>query len=96
MIEIPADLQDATQSQTWTIEATVRDESGLTVSGRTDVTVHKGLVYIGASPTAYVGTAGDDNDVNIIAVDWDSNPVANQTIDVDVVERQLVQRSGRR
>ncbi len=87
MIDIPADLKDATQSQTWTIEATVRDESGMTVSGRTEVTVHKGNVYVGARPTAYVGNAGEENQVEIITVDWDSQPVPNQTVDVEVVER---------
>ncbi|MBZ0300262.1 MAG: Ig-like domain-containing protein, partial [Anaerolineae bacterium] len=88
LIELPADLEDATQSQTWTIEATVRDESGLTVSGRTEVIVNKGLVYIGARPADYVGFAGQESEVEILAVDWDSQPVANQAIDVEVVERR--------
>lgn len=88
LIELPADLEDATQSQRWTIEATVRDESGLTVSGRTDVIVNKGLIYIGARPSDYVGFEGEESSVEIIAVDWDSQPVANQTIDVEVVERR--------
>jgi hypothetical protein len=88
MIELPADLEDAAQSQTWTIEATVRDESGLTVSGRTDVIVHKGEIYIGARPTEYVGYVGEESTFEIIAVDWDSQPVANQAIEVEVVERR--------
>ena len=41
-ISFPADLQDATQSQTFTIEATVTDQSDQAVSGRTSVIVHKG------------------------------------------------------
>lgn len=88
IIELPADLQDATQSQKWTIEATVMDESGLTVSGRTEVIVHKGLVYAGARPESYVSTAGEEANVEIITVDWDSEPVANQTVEVEVVERR--------
>ncbi|MBZ0298006.1 MAG: Ig-like domain-containing protein [Anaerolineae bacterium] len=87
-IEIPADLEDATQSAMFTIEAVVRDESGLTVAGRTEVIVHKGLVYIGARPESYVSTAGQEANVEIIAVDWDSEPIANQDIDVEVVERR--------
>lgn len=87
IIEIPAELEDATQSQLWTVEATVRDESGLTVSGRAEVTVHKGLIYIGARPTQYVGNEGQNTDIEIISVDWESNPVPNQTIEVEVVER---------
>ena len=88
LIEIPADLEDATQSQTWTIEATVRDESGLTVSGRTDVVVNKGLIYLGARPSQYVGSVGEENDIEIIAVDWESEPVADQPVNVEVVERR--------
>ena len=88
MIELPADLKDATQSQRWTIEATVLDESGLTVSGRTEVIVNKGLVYIGARPARYVSSQGQESDIEIIAVDWDSQPVANQPVEVEVVERR--------
>jgi uncharacterized protein YfaS (alpha-2-macroglobulin family) len=72
-IEVPADLEDATQSQTFTVEATVTDESQQAVSGRTDVIVHQGLVYIGARPEDYVSTAGKEAVINLIAVDWESN-----------------------
>jgi uncharacterized protein YfaS (alpha-2-macroglobulin family) len=88
LIELTADLKDATQSQQWTVEATVRDESGLTVSGRTELIVHKGLIYVGARPAEYVGFAGEASDVEIIAVDWDSQPIANQPVEVEVVERR--------
>jgi len=88
LIEVPADLKDSGQSLVYTVEATVRDESGLTVSGRAEVVVHKGLVYVGARPTSYVGTAGSAAEVEIIAVDWDSAPAAGQAVDVAVVERR--------
>ena len=54
---LAADLQDATQSQTFTIEATVTDESDQAVSGRTDVIVHQGLLYVGVQPQEYVTQA---------------------------------------
>ncbi|GAB4521584.1 MAG: hypothetical protein OHK0046_33170 [Anaerolineae bacterium] len=88
VIELPADLEDATQSQTFTIEATVRDESDQVVAGRTDVVVHQGLLYVGVQPEEYVGFANEDTTVNLIAVDWDSNPIANQNLEVSVVERR--------
>ena len=88
VIEVPADLKDSTQSQRWTIEATVLDESGLTVSGRTEVIVNKGQVYIGARPARYVSSQGEESAIEIVAVDWDSQPVANQPIEVEVVERR--------
>lgn len=87
-IEIPAALEDNTQSQTFTIEAAISDESQQIVAGRVDVTVHKGLVYIGARPENYVSTAGEEAAINLIAVDWESTGIANQTIDVEIVERR--------
>lgn len=87
-IEIPATLEDAAQSRKFTIEATVTDESQQIVAGRVDVVVHKGLVYVGARPENYVGVAGQEAAVNLIAVDWESNGIANQNIDVEVVERR--------
>ncbi|MBE2267520.1 MAG: hypothetical protein IAE80_04765, partial [Anaerolinea sp.] len=88
VIEIPAELEDATQSFTYTIEATVTDESAQAVSGRANVIVHKGLIYVGVTPEEYVGLEGDVSTFNLIAVDWEGEPVANQTINVEVVERR--------
>lgn len=87
-IEVPASLEDATQSQIFTIEASVTDESQQAVGGRTEVVVHKGLIYVGARPESYVSTAGEDTTINLISVDWDSEPVPNQPIDVEIVERR--------
>jgi uncharacterized protein YfaS (alpha-2-macroglobulin family) len=88
VIEIPADLEDSTQSAQFTIEATVSDESGQAVSGRTQVIVHKGLVYVGVRPEEYVTVARDAANVQLVTVDWESSPVANQDVDVEVVERR--------
>lgn len=88
VIEIPADLGDSQQSLQFMIEATVADESGQAVSGRAQVIVHRGSVYIGVAPDEYVGTAGEANTFNIIAVDWTGEPVADQTVDLEFVERR--------
>ncbi|HEX2619251.1 MAG TPA: MG2 domain-containing protein, partial [Phototrophicaceae bacterium] len=88
VIEVPATLLTANRSSTWTIEATVSDNTGQSVSGRTTVVVHQAGVYVGVGPEKYVGVAGDAQTVNIIAVDLDSNPVPNQSVKVDVVERR--------
>ena len=88
MIEVPAELEDETQSQLFTLEAVVTDESGQAVAGRSPVIVHKGLVYVGGRPEDYVGVAGEETTINIITVDWDSEPVPNQTVEVEVVERR--------
>ncbi len=88
VIDIPASLKDSTQSQQLTIEATITDESQQVVAGRTSVIVHKGDIYVGARPEEYVANAGQETTVNLIAVDWASKGVANQPIDVEVVERR--------
>lgn len=87
-IEVPAELGEATQSQAFTIEAVVRDESDQSVAGRTEVIVHQGEVYVGVRPESYVSRAGEEANIEIIAVDWDSAGVADQAIEVEIVERR--------
>ncbi len=87
-IAFNADLEDAIQSQRFTVEATVRDESNQVVAGRTSVVVHQGLVYVGVRPERYVTTAGSHTTMNLISVDWESNPVPKQDIDIEVMERR--------
>jgi uncharacterized protein YfaS (alpha-2-macroglobulin family) len=87
VIEIPAELLNENTSAIWQFEASVLDESGQTITGRTSVTVHRGLVYVGVSPENYVGAAGIASNVNLTAVDWNSQAVAGQAIDVEVFER---------
>ncbi|MCS7070098.1 MAG: Ig-like domain-containing protein, partial [Anaerolinea sp.] len=88
LIELPADLEDVTQSQRFTIEAVISDESGQAVAGRASVVVHKGDLYIGVQPDSAVGQANDETVVNLIAVGWDGAPVPGQPIRVEVVERR--------
>ncbi|MEM6282299.1 MAG: Ig-like domain-containing protein, partial [Chloroflexota bacterium] len=91
LIEIGTNLdslpgENTTGSQTFTIEATVRDESGFSVSGRETAIVHEGLLYVGVGTDRYVGRVDEPLDVNVVTVDWDSLPVASQPVDV-IIER---------
>ncbi len=86
-LEVPADLGKAKQSQTFTIEAQVTDESEQLVAGVADVIVHQGEFYIGAAPEEYVGTALKPLKVNLVTVDWDSKPKPNTDLSLRVVER---------
>lgn len=88
VIEIPAELKETTQSQSFTIEAVVMDESQQAVAGRTSVVVHQGLVYAGVRPDTYVGFAGEETGFSLITVDWAGQPVASQALDVVVTERR--------
>lgn len=88
VIEVPAALLNKEISSTWRIEATVHDNTGQSVSGRTTVVVHSSTIYAGVATERYIGVAGDAQQANIITVDWDSQPVANQQVQVEVVERR--------
>ena len=88
VVTFAADLGEARQSLEFTLEATVTDESGQAVSGRTPIIVHQGALYIGVAPEEYVGTADAENTFNLIAVDWQGQPIAEQAIDLEFVERR--------
>ena len=79
---------DEPAAQRLRVEASIRDEAGQTITDTADLVVHEGLLYVGARPERYVGRVGQDSVINIIAVDWHSQPIAEQEIDVQVIERR--------
>lgn len=87
LITIPANLGKRTQSQEYTIEARVVDESDYLVAGRTTVIVHQGQVYVGLRPERYISRAGAEAAVEVLSVGWDSSVVAGQTVEYRIVER---------
>lgn len=87
-LELVGGLQGESQSQRWRVEASIRDEAGAAIYGSSSLVVHQGLLYLGARAANYVSRAGVDSMINVIAVDWDSQPVANQLLQVEVVERR--------
>ena len=91
-----ADIAEKIASQRFTLEVTVTDVNNQEVSNRTEVIVHKGMYYIGLQPERYVGSVGQANQVNLITVDWESEPVPNQEITVVFAKREWysVQKQG--
>ena len=81
-------LQGESQSQRWRVEASVRDEAGTAIYGRANLVVHQALIYLGVRAVNSVSRSGDDSRVELIAVDWASQPVADQLVEVEVVERR--------
>jgi uncharacterized protein YfaS (alpha-2-macroglobulin family) len=88
VVTLPADLGSSKQSQQFTFEAVVTDFAGTVVAGRDSLVVHRSGVYPGIRSTAYVGEIGQEQTFEIVALDWDSQPLPNQVVDVDVVERR--------
>ncbi len=81
-------LSETKTSQTVAFKANVTDLSGNLVSGETSVVVHQSLVYGGIRSLSYIGTAGDVQPFEVVALDWDSEPVPGQSVSVAFVERQ--------
>jgi len=87
-LSLPADLSEFKTSMVFKFEASLTDQAGSSVSGRTDVIVHQSSVYVGVRPASYVGVAGEEQAFELVTVDWDGNPLADRTVDVEVVERR--------
>jgi hypothetical protein len=87
VIELPADLGKTKTSKQYVIEAQLSDESKQVVAGRAIVVIHAGELYLGAAPEEYVVSAGTPAKMNVIAVDWASQPLQNVDVNVRAVER---------
>ena len=85
---LEADIAEKLASQLFTLEVTVTDVNNQEVSNRTEAIVHKGTYYIGLRPERYVGTAGQENRVNLITVDWESDPAPGREVTVVFAEHK--------
>ncbi|MFQ5813850.1 MAG: Ig-like domain-containing protein, partial [Anaerolineae bacterium] len=86
--KVPADIALKKLSQVFTIEASITDVNDQQVSSRTEAVVHQGLFYIGLAPRAWVGTVGQEQQVDVITVDWESEPVPNVPLTVTFFEHK--------
>jgi uncharacterized protein YfaS (alpha-2-macroglobulin family) len=88
VIGVPADLSKRKGSATFTLEASVTDVNDQSVSARASAVVHKGKFYFGVGTDAYIYNAGDEIVANVISVDWQGKPLANQAGAVAFNKRQ--------
>jgi len=88
VVTLRADLSEFKSSRQLTFEATVTDLSTNTVSGRAAIIAHRSAVYPGVKPRAYVGTQGQEQFIDVAALDWDGEPLAGQKVQVEIVERR--------
>jgi len=75
-------IAEKVAGQRFTLEVTVTDVNNQEVSNRTEAVVHKGLYYIGLRPEQYVSAVGQKNQVNLITVDWNSDPAPSREVTV--------------
>ena len=93
LLELSAELQTLSPaattigSQRWTIVATVTDESGFPVTGEGALTVHATRFYLGLKPRTWVSQAGQKTLVDLLALDWDAQPVAGQNVTISLARR---------
>ncbi len=76
-LTLPATLKPDQGSRRWTVEVTVYDVSGQTISGRTHVVVHRAGVYPGVAPERYVTRVGDPVTAHVILLDRQGQPVSD-------------------
>ena len=93
---VPTDIAERSISQLFTLEVTVTDVNHQSTSSRTESIVHKGEFYVGLAPREYVGTVGQEQGVDVIAISPQRHPVPQQELQVVVSEHRWysVQRKG--
>lgn len=87
-MELIADIAKANASRRLTLEATVTDISGFSVSGRAELTAHRSEGYAGIRTRQYVGRAGEEQTFDLVALDWFGKAIAGQSVDVEISERR--------
>lgn len=87
-IEFLVKLSDEGNSERWTIEADVTDIAANVVSARQQMIVHQSQLYVGIKPDVYVGEAGREQNFSMVVLDWGANPIANQVVEIEIVERR--------
>jgi len=71
-----------------TFSANVTDVAGNLVSGGTSLHVHPSLIYAGIRPQSYVSKEGLPLALDLVALDWQSRPIPNQPLTVEIVRRE--------
>jgi alpha-2-macroglobulin len=87
-IDIPAALKDTqgvpiTDSVKLTIEATATGKDNQAISGRSDLIVHSGQLYIGLAAQTYVGRAGEEQKIDLVTADTQRQRLPNQALEVE-------------
>jgi len=88
VLELPADLGEALQSQLWTFSATVQSFTNQYVGGQANAIIHRGDFYIGLSPQSYVVAMGEESTVDLVTVTPQGEAYPDAELEVVVYEFQ--------
>ncbi len=75
-------------SRRWTVEVTLYDQSGQTISGRTHVVAHQAALYPGIAVDRRVLQVGHATEVSLLLVDTQGQPVPDRDVTL-IAYRQL-------
>lgn len=78
--EIDLQTKETSQIQTYTLEITITDESGLPVANRTSTTVHPDPLYIGLKSESWVGQVDNEMGFEVYVVDWERLAAGTQSM----------------
>lgn len=94
VVRVPASLlQNAPDgSRQITVEASITDVSNFPVTGRAGITLHAAETYVGIKPADYIVGAGQEASVDLITIDWNSQPVANAPVEIVFYQREWESR----
>ncbi|HZY42116.1 MAG TPA: alpha-2-macroglobulin family protein, partial [Anaerolineae bacterium] len=67
---------------------TVTGTDNQVISGRGNLIRHSGDFHVGVQTRAYVGEENKTSTIDLIAVDWQGNRLANKSIEVSIVRRE--------
>jgi uncharacterized protein YfaS (alpha-2-macroglobulin family) len=84
--QVPADIAQENESRLFTIEVSVTDLNAQQVSNRAAAVVHRGDYYVGIAPRRYIARVGEQKEIDLIAVDWEGQPVAAADLTVVFME----------
>jgi len=88
VVDLPVELSKEGGSRSLTFEANVSDLTGRSVSERVSVTAHQSRYYPGVKSEEYVGRVGQEQSFELVVVDWESQPVPDYPVTVEIVERR--------
>lgn len=88
MIEIPDAKPKSMYPEMVTIEASISDESGQAIAGRTNVILHGTDTYIGVRTDKYFARENETITAYAIAVSPENEPIANEAITLKLIERR--------
>ena len=85
-LEVPADIGQSLQSQTWTFDVTIQSPTNQFVSGSVRVPIHQAAFYIGIAPQSYVNSVGEAALIDLITLIPDYQPYAGAELTAIVVD----------